>query len=96
VVGAPEKSIHRVAIACGAAGEFLDDARRAQADVFVTGEMRFHDYLAAQAAGIALILPGHYATERFAVERLAAWLQHQLPTIEARPSERERDPILVY
>lgn len=93
VVGDTAKTVQRVAIACGAAGEFLDDARRAKADVFVTGEMRFHDYLAAQSHGIALILPGHYATERFAVEQLAKWLQRQLPTIQARVSKQELDPV---
>src|SRR5215211_315135 len=57
VVGDVGRAVKRVAIACGAAGEFLSDAVRAKADVFLTGEMRFHDYLAAEAAGIALVLP---------------------------------------
>ena len=52
------RPVKRVAIACGAAGEFLADAVKARADVFLTGEMRFHDYLAAEAQGIALVLPG--------------------------------------
>ena len=50
----------------------LPDAVRAGADVLLTGEVRFHDYLAAQAQGLALVLPGHYATERCGVEDLAA------------------------
>jgi dinuclear metal center YbgI/SA1388 family protein len=93
VVGDANAQVSRVAIACGAAGEFLKDARGAKADVFLTGEMRFHDYLAAQAAGVNLILPGHYATERFAMEELAEWLQQQVTGVHARASRAERDPV---
>lgn len=95
-VGDPAKLVGRVAIACGAAGDYLDDARQANADLFVTGEMRFHDYLAAQSANIALLLPGHYASERFAVENLATWLTQKLPGASASASVRECDPIRTY
>lgn len=92
-VGAKERSVQRVAVACGAAGEFLADAIAARADVFLTGEMRFHDCLAAQASGIALILPGHHATERPGVEALAEWLRRQFPALHVWASRRERDPL---
>lgn len=95
IVGDPAAVVHRVAIACGAAGEFLDDAKRAGADAFLTGEMRFHDYLRAREMGIALILPGHYATERPAVETLAELLQAEWPDLVSWPSRRESDPAVV-
>jgi dinuclear metal center YbgI/SA1388 family protein len=91
-VGSASKSIQRVAIACGAAGEFLDDALRANADVFITGEMRFHDLLKAEARGIGLILPGHYATERPAVEMLADQLRDVFTGVEVFVSQQEHDP----
>jgi dinuclear metal center YbgI/SA1388 family protein len=93
VVGDLDRPVERVAIACGAAGEFLADAARARADVFLTGEMRFHDYLAAKALGIALLLPGHYATERFAVEELAAKLQARWSEIRVEASRHDADPV---
>jgi len=92
-VGDPERSVQKVALACGASGEFLSDAVRLQSDVFLTGELRFHDYLAALADGLALVLPGHYATERFGVEELAARLQTQWPELEVWASKQERDPV---
>ena len=91
-VGDPAKSIRAVAVACGAAAEFLKDAIRAKADVFVTGEVRFHDGLAAEEAGIGLILSGHYASERPAVEDLAAKLKFAFPEATVWPSTRESDP----
>jgi dinuclear metal center YbgI/SA1388 family protein len=93
VIGDPDRPVRRVAVACGAAGEFLADAAKAKADVFLTGEMRFHDYLSAEAQGIALVLPGHYATERPAVEELAARLGTEFPELTVWPSRREADPV---
>jgi dinuclear metal center YbgI/SA1388 family protein len=95
VVGDLNRSVSRVAIACGAAGEFLGDAVRAKADVFLCGEMRFHDYLSAEAQGIALLLPGHYATERPAVEELAARFGKDFSDVTIWASRRERDPVTV-
>ncbi len=92
-VGDAGKGVGRVAIVCGAGGEFLHDAVRVRADVLLTGEMRFHDYLAAQAQELALVLPGHYATERFGVEELAERLAGQWKDVEVWASRRERDPL---
>jgi dinuclear metal center YbgI/SA1388 family protein len=93
VVGLPTQAVKRVAVACGAAGDLLKDAMKANADVFLTGELRFHEYLAAQAAGLALVLPGHYATERPGVEHLASLLQEQFPEVQIWASRCECDPV---
>jgi dinuclear metal center YbgI/SA1388 family protein len=92
-VGELDREVERVALACGAGGEFLADAVRARADVLLTGEARFHDLLAAQAQGLALLLPGHYATERGGVESLAEVLQQKWPGVQVWASRREHDPV---
>lgn len=92
-VGDLGRNVERVAVVCGAGGSFLNDAVRAGADVLLTGEARFHDYLAARAAGLALLLPGHYATERCGVEELAGRLQAALPELIIWASRQERDPV---
>src|SRR5262249_31052164 len=80
VVGDLTRVVQRVAIVCGAGGELLADAIASKADVLLTGEVRFHDALAAKAQGLSLVLPGHYATERCGIEELADLLQRQFPT----------------
>jgi len=92
-VGDQAQSVSKIAIACGAAGEFLSDAVRAGADAFFTGEMRYHDLLTAEAKGLAVILPGHHATERLGVERLSERLQTTWPGLTIWPSRRESDPL---
>src|SRR5262249_45269927 len=93
VVGDLSQSVRKVAVACGAAGEFLSDAIRGKADTFVTGEMRFHDALNARGMGIGVLPPGHFPTERPAVEELAAKLAADWPGVTAWASRRERDPL---
>ena len=93
MVGDPARPVQRVAIACGAGGEFLSDAVRIRADVLLTGEMRFHDYLTAEAEGLSVLLPGHYASERPGVEVLAERLQQQWPDVTVWASRCERDPV---
>jgi dinuclear metal center YbgI/SA1388 family protein len=93
VVGEPGQSVRTVAVACGAAGEFLDAARQNGCDAMVIGEARFHVCLEAESAGIGLLLPGHYASERFAVDCLSAVLAQQFPDVAVWASRRERDPL---
>ncbi len=93
LLGDPQRTVSSVAIVCGAGGELLKDVIRARVDVFLTGELRFHDYLAAQAEGLALVLPGHYATERIGVEALAARLQNEWRDVQVWASRKEKDPV---
>jgi dinuclear metal center YbgI/SA1388 family protein len=99
-VGDPDRLVQRVAIGCGAAGEFLEQVIAQNADVFLVGEAKFHQYLEAAANDVALILPGHYASERFAVEQLADVIANHFrdlvepPTVWA--SRMESDPMRFF
>jgi dinuclear metal center YbgI/SA1388 family protein len=92
-VGDAARAVRRVAVACGAAGEFLADALRADADVFLTGELRFHDALVARSAGIGALILGHYASERPAIEELAGKLAADWPALTVWASRNEHDPL---
>ncbi len=92
-VGQPEQLIQTVAIGCGAADELLAAAQANHCDAMILGEARFHTCLEAQATGVSLLLPGHFASERFAVESLAEAIGRKFPEITTWPSRRENDPI---
>lgn len=96
LVGDPWRLVERVAVGCGSAGELLAAAREAECDCFVTGEARFHTALEAQAAGMTMLLLGHYASERFAVEELAARITEAYPELQCWPSRDEADPVGNY
>jgi dinuclear metal center YbgI/SA1388 family protein len=92
-VGNLQQSVRRIAVACGSAGSFLEPAIRAGCEALVTGETSFHTCLEAEANQTALLLPGHYASERFAVERLAEVIAGQFPSLHVWASRDERDPL---
>jgi dinuclear metal center YbgI/SA1388 family protein len=92
-LGDLQRNVERVAIACGSGGESLAAAIARDCQLLVTGEARFHTCLEAESHGVALLLPGHYASERFGVERLAEVLAHQFPTLTIWSSHSEADPL---
>jgi dinuclear metal center YbgI/SA1388 family protein len=93
LVGDATAEIRTVAVACGAAGELLDAARQDGCDALVVGEARFHTCLEAESLGISLLLPGHFASERFAMDCLAEVLARRFPGIQVWASRDEKDPL---
>ena len=93
LVGSHDQPVTKVAVACGSAGQFLTPAREVGCDLLITGETNFHTCLEAEANGVALLLPGHYASERFAVECLAEVLSGEFSELELWASRREADPL---
>lgn len=93
VVGADDRLISKVAVGCGSAADHLGDASRAGCDCFVTGEASFHKLVEAEAAEMALLVVGHYASERFGVERLAEVIQSAFAHLTVWPARREQDPL---
>jgi dinuclear metal center YbgI/SA1388 family protein len=92
-VGPLAAPVATVAVACGSAAEFLAPAHAAACDALVTGEVRFHTCLEAEALGVGLVLAGHFASERFAVEQLAEVLAARFAGVEVWASTEESDPI---
>jgi putative NIF3 family GTP cyclohydrolase 1 type 2 len=90
-VGDPAAPIARAAAATGSGGGMADALRRAGAQAYVTGELKYHEVQALAAAGTGVILGGHWRTERAA---LAAWTPRLAQAVDAEValSERERDP----
>jgi dinuclear metal center YbgI/SA1388 family protein len=95
MVGKPEAAIRTVAVACGAAGEMLEAARQAACECMVVGEARFHTCLEAEASDVALLMPGHFPSERFALDFLAETLAREFPSLHVWASREERDPIQI-
>lgn len=92
-VGDPSRRVKRIGTACGAAAEFMRDAAKVGCDVLLTGEARFHACLEARTLDIQLIIPGHYATERPAMENLACLLGERFPELSVSASQVESDPV---
>lgn len=92
LVGDAAAPVRTVALCTGAGGDFLDAARRAGADLYLTGEVKHHQALLAQQCGPLLIDAGHYATERPAAALLAGVLRRAFPALTVDIAE-ETDPL---
>lgn len=93
VVGTDDQSVSRVAIVCGSGGSLLSAAIENGCDCLVTGETNYHTCLEAAARGVAVVLPGHFASERFALLSLADYLSDVLAGVSVWASRTEHDPV---
>jgi dinuclear metal center YbgI/SA1388 family protein len=62
--GDPDAQVHTVAVLGGAGGGEIPLAHSLGADVYVTGDVRHHELLQAQALGLNVIDATHFHTER--------------------------------
>lgn len=60
IVGDPDAIVSKVAVVGGDGNKYIYAAKRAGADVFVTGDMYFHVAQDAQAIGLQIVDPGHH------------------------------------
>ncbi len=56
------KKIERVALTTGSGGSLLD---MVEADLFLTGDLKYHDAMKAKELGIGVIDIGHFESERY-------------------------------
>ncbi|MPW27017.1 Nif3-like dinuclear metal center hexameric protein [Alkalibaculum sp. M08DMB] len=95
----PEK-IKKVAICSGAGASLMNKAKFAGADVFITGDLKYHDGQTANEIDLFIIDPGHYATEIIVRQYLSKYLyekiQSQKLKVDVIKSEANRDYINLY
>ncbi len=82
-----------IGVCAGAGASLLETAIARGCELFLTGEMRHHDVLAARAAGCTVVLAGHTNTERGYLRRLRTMLSRRLPDCTLMISRRDRDPL---
>lgn len=94
LVGDPARPAGRVGVVCGSGGDLVPQVVAAGCDTLVTGEIKLHQALEADAAGLAVVALGHHASERFSLDVLAARLAAALPGISCRTTPADRDPLV--
>ncbi len=88
-------TVGRVAI-CGGSGAFLlNEAIRAGAQAFVTGDVKYHQFFDA-ADRILLVDAGHYETEQFTKELLHNQIKKKITNFALLISEVGKNPVRYY
>ena len=93
IAGDRARPAGRVGIVCGSGGDCIAEVVRGGCDTLVTGELKLHQATEAVAAGMAVVAVGHHASERFAMEVLAARLAAAVDGLACWASRDERDPL---
>ena len=86
------KKISKVAV-CGGSGSFLlPDAIAANADVFVTGDFKYHQYFDAENK-IVIADVGHFESEQFTKELFYELLTKKFPKFAVHLSKVKTNPV---
>ena len=89
------KTVKRVAV-CGGSGSFLiKEAIASGADVFVTGDFKYHQFFEAENR-IVIIDIGHYESEQFTLDLFYELLTKKFPKFAVRKSEVNTNPIKYF
>lgn len=87
-----ERQIQSVAI-CGGAGDFmLDEALRAEADAFITGEMHYHVWFGHEQE-IQIAVLGHYESEQYTREIFREVIERVAPNLPVYDTDINTNPI---
>ena len=92
LVGDQNQLVRRAAVCAGSCGKIINSVTAAKADLYLTGELKHHQALAAQEAGLSCICLSHTVSERFILKKFAKQLQKHIKTIKIRISKKDADP----
>ena len=87
-----KKEIRKVAL-CGGSGSFLlGKAKAHQADIYITGDFKYHEFFDAENSIIIADI-GHYESEAFTKELFYEYLSKKIPNIALYLSSINTNPI---
>lgn len=78
VAGIKKDKIKKVGLCTGSGIEFMKDAAKAGADVYISGDVKYHEAQMAEDLNILLIDAGHYSTEMIFIEGVKAYLDKEI------------------
>jgi dinuclear metal center YbgI/SA1388 family protein len=92
IIGERNHLIKTAAVCAGSCGKIINSIIAAKADLYLTGELKHHQALAAQEAGLTCICLSHTVSERFILKKFAKQLQKQIGQITIKISKKDADP----
>jgi dinuclear metal center YbgI/SA1388 family protein len=97
--GDPALPVKKVAICSGSGGSLLADFFASGAQVFISGDLRYHDARDVEASNLGLIDIGHFASEHLIIGVLAEKLAGIFADLKMNPTVKacdiEKDPFTV-
>ncbi len=99
IAGKPDLPVNKAAVCSGSGSGMMRDFISSGAQVYISGDLRYHDARDAEAANLGLIDIGHFASEHLVVESLAENLRELLfeigMDITVKACGLEKDPFII-
>ncbi len=92
LVGDRKRLVRTAAVCAGTCGEILNRVIAGGADLYLTGELKHHQALAAQEAGLTCICLSHTVSERFILKKVAAQVKRLAGELNVKVSRKDADP----
>ena len=89
------KAVTKIGVCSGSGAEFFPYVLAKGCELLITGDIKHHDFIDANNAGISLIDAGHFYTENIFYDNLKSFLQRHFPEIEIAISEKNIDIVNV-
>ena len=86
------RKIKRVALCGGAGGSFAGAAMASGADVYITGEARYHD-LFNYTGKMLMAVIGHYESEQYTMDIFAEIINGQFPGVKVTKTMVDTNPV---
>ena len=99
ITGNPDNMVREIAVCTGSGGSLVRDFIGSGADVYVTGDVKYHEARQVEEASKNMIDVGHFGSEHMAVELLSNRLNHVFEKngvhLEVIPFLKEKDPFTI-
>jgi GTP cyclohydrolase I len=99
VAGNLDRVVQRVALCSGSGSSLMDRFLSTDADVYVSGDLRYHDARIVEDSGRAFVDIGHFASEHLIIDALVSNLKAAVEksrwNILVEPCSIESDPFSI-
>jgi dinuclear metal center YbgI/SA1388 family protein len=96
--GKPDLPVRRAAVCSGSGASLMGAFFASGADVYISGDMKYHDARDVESAGLGLIDMGHFASEHLVVDvltrRLKAAVEAKSMPVAVEACSLESDPFI--
>jgi dinuclear metal center YbgI/SA1388 family protein len=96
IAGDGQKQVKRVAVCSGSGGSLIGKALASGADIYITGDLKYHEARFAEEQGIVVVDIGHFASEKPVLGPIRDFLrsraQSEAMELEVFVSKSETDP----
>ncbi len=97
VYGYNDKTIKRVALCGGSGASFIQDAYNKEADVYVTGDIKYHDAQLGHQLDLIVVDANHYDTEKIILPKLKDYICTNIQSsVEVIVHKESSPPVTLY